>query len=132
MSTSAASPEPYPREGLPLEEARRQVLAAITPLAGSETLPLQQALGLVSAEPVLAAEAVPGFRASIMDGYALAAASVPQVGHSWPLVGRSAPGAPYPGLWRRGKPSASSPVLPCRKAPPGCCPRSWWPPMASG
>ncbi len=95
MSNSAAPLEPYPREGLPLEEARRQVLAALTPLAGSETLPLAQALGRVSAAPVLAAAAVPGFRASIMDGYALAAASVPQVGHSWRLVGRSAPGAPY-------------------------------------
>jgi molybdopterin molybdotransferase len=103
MSTSAASPEPYPREGLPLEEARRQVLAALTPLAGSERQPLQQALGRVSAEPVLAAEAVPGFRASIMDGYALAAASVPQVGHSWPLVGRSAPGAPYPRALAEGE-----------------------------
>ena len=96
MSTSAASLEPYPREGLPLEEARRQVLAALTPLAGREVLPLEQALGRVSAEPLLASEAVPGFRASIMDGYALAAASVPQLGHSWPLLGRSAPGAPYP------------------------------------
>jgi len=87
--------EPFPAEGLPLEEARRQVLAALTPLAGSETLPLQQALGRVSAEPVVATEAVPGFRASIMDGYALAVATVPQVGQSWPLMGRSAPGAPY-------------------------------------
>lgn len=68
MSTSAASLEPYPREGLPLEEARRQVLAALTPLAGSESLPLQQALGRVTAESVVATEAVPGFRASIMDG----------------------------------------------------------------
>ncbi len=96
MSSSTASPEPYPRDGLPLEEARRQVLAALTPLAGSETLPLEQALGRVCAEPVIAREAVPGFRASIMDGYALAEPSVPQVGHSWPLLGRSAPGAPYP------------------------------------
>ncbi|MBC1260435.1 molybdopterin molybdotransferase MoeA [Synechococcus sp. BSF8S] len=96
MSSSTASPEPYPREGLPLEEARRQLLASLVPLAGSDMLPLQQALGRVSARPVLAAEAVPGFRASIMDGYALAAASVPQVGHSWSLLGRSAPGAPYP------------------------------------
>ncbi|QPN57823.1 molybdopterin molybdotransferase MoeA [Synechococcus sp. CBW1107] len=103
MSSSTASPEPYPREGLPLEEARRQVLAALTPLAGSETLPLEQALGRVCAEPVIAREAVPGFRASIMDGYALADPSVPQVGHSWPLLGRSAPGAPYPSPLAEGE-----------------------------
>ena len=28
--------EPFPREGLPLEEARRQVLAALQPLEGFE------------------------------------------------------------------------------------------------
>ncbi|MCT0207223.1 molybdopterin molybdotransferase MoeA [Synechococcus sp. CS-1332] len=87
--------EPFPREGLPLEEARRRVLAAITPLEGSERLPLGQCLGRVSAEPVLALEAVPGFRASIMDGYAIAEADAPSPGRRWRLVGRSAPGAPY-------------------------------------
>jgi molybdopterin molybdotransferase len=88
--------EPFPREGLPLEEARRRVLAAITPLAGSERLPLAACLGRVSAEACSAAEAVPGFRASIMDGYAIADATAPAAGARWRLVGRSAPGAPYP------------------------------------
>jgi molybdopterin molybdotransferase len=87
--------EPFPREGLPLEEARRLVLAAITPLQGVERLPLGQCLGRVSAEPVRAPEAVPGFRASIMDGYAIAEAEAPSPGRRWSLVGRSAPGAPY-------------------------------------
>ncbi|WP_216906869.1 gephyrin-like molybdotransferase Glp [Synechococcus sp. CCY 0621] len=87
--------EPFPREGLPLEEARRRVLAAITPLQGAERLPLGLCLGRVSAEPVRAPEAVPGFRASIMDGYAIAEAEAPSPGRRWSLVGRSAPGAPY-------------------------------------
>ena len=87
--------EPFPREGLPLDEARRRVLAAITPLAGSERLPLAACLGRVSAEACSAAEAVPGFRASIMDGYAIADAASPAAGARWRLVGRSAPGAPY-------------------------------------
>lgn len=51
----------------------------------------------MSAEPVRAMEAVPGFRASIMDGYALADLAAPELGQSWRLVGRSAPGAPYAG-----------------------------------
>jgi molybdopterin molybdotransferase len=88
--------EPFPREGLPLELARQQVLAALRPLGGVERLPLAAALGRVTAEPVRAPEAVPGFRASIMDGYALAGAAVPVAGQTWSLVGRSAPGAPYP------------------------------------
>jgi molybdopterin molybdotransferase len=89
--------EPFPREGLPLEEARLRVLAAITPLQGTQRLPLGQCLGRVSAEPVRAAEAVPGFRASIMDGYAIAEAAAPGPGpgRRWRLVGRSAPGSPY-------------------------------------
>ncbi len=87
--------EPFPREGLPLEEARRRVLATITPLQGAERLPLGLCLGRVSAEPVRAPEAVPGFRASIMDGYAIAEAEAPSPGRRWSLVGRSAPGAPY-------------------------------------
>ena len=89
--------EPFPVEGLPLEQARQQVLAAIQPLAGSTTLPLVQALGRVSAEAVTAPQAVPGFRASIMDGYAIGGdGSVrPEPGARWRLVGRAAPGAPF-------------------------------------
>ena len=90
--------EPFPREGLPLPEARARVLAAITPLQGVERLPLAACLGRVSAEPSHAREAVPGFRASIMDGYAIADASPPPTGAQWRLVGRSAPGAPWQGV----------------------------------
>jgi molybdopterin molybdotransferase len=96
--------EPFPREGLPLEEARRRVLAALTPLQGVERLPLARCLGRVSAEPVRAPEAVPGFRASIMDGYAIADAEAPSPGRRWRLVGRSAPGAPYGGCISRSSP----------------------------
>ena len=87
--------EPFPREGLPLQEARRRVLAALTPLNGSERLPLVACLGRVSAEACHAGEAVPGFRASIMDGYAIADDQPPSPGASWRLLGRSAPGAPF-------------------------------------
>ncbi|WP_216919660.1 molybdopterin molybdotransferase MoeA [Synechococcus sp. CCAP 1479/9] len=95
--------EPFPREGLPLEEARRRVLAAITPLTDRERLPLARCLGRVNAEPVRAAEAVPGFRASIMDGYAIAEAEAPSPGRRWRLVGRSAPGAPYDAVLAAGE-----------------------------
>ncbi|MEB3321194.1 MAG: molybdopterin molybdotransferase MoeA [Synechococcaceae cyanobacterium] len=89
--------EPFPREGLPLAEARRRVLAAVAPLTGEESLPLAAALGRVSAAPVVAAEAVPGFAASIMDGYAIADATPPAVGSRWTLRGRAAPGRPFAG-----------------------------------
>lgn len=88
--------EPFPAEGLPLEQARQRVLDAMQPLAGAETLPLSSALGRVSAQAVRATQAVPGFRASIMDGYAIGGdAAPPEPGVRWQLVGRSAPGSPF-------------------------------------
>ncbi len=95
--------EPFPPEGLPLEEARRRVLAALAPLPGRERLSLAACLGRVSAAVVRAPEAVPGFRASIMDGYAIAAAVVPAPGSRWRLVGRSAPGAPFAAVLAEGE-----------------------------
>lgn len=88
--------EPYGREGLPLEQARQRILEALQPLARRETLPLATCLGRISAEPVRARAAVPGFRASIMDGYAIASEAVPEPGQRWRLVGRSAAGSPHP------------------------------------
>lgn len=88
--------EPFPAEGLPLEEARARVLAALRPDPPLETLPLAACLGRVMAQSVLASEAVPGFRAAILDGYAVADAMPPEPGRRWRVVGRSAAGAPYP------------------------------------
>ena len=96
--------EPFGREGLPLEQARAQILEALAPLGRSETLPLADALGRTLAQPVLAPAAVPGFRASIMDGYAIAAGvEPPALGSRWQLVGRSAAGAPYGAALRAGE-----------------------------
>ncbi|MFM7652554.1 MAG: molybdopterin molybdotransferase MoeA [Vulcanococcus sp.] len=87
--------EPYGREGLPLEQARAQILGALQPLGLTETLPLTQVLGRITATPVCAAAAVPGFRASMMDGYAIAGAAQPEPGQQWRMVGVSAAGSPY-------------------------------------
>ena len=87
--------EPYGPEGLPLDEARSRILAALQPLGLHETLPLTAALGRTTAVAVSARAAVPGFCASIMDGYAIAGSDQPEPGNSWRLVGVSAAGAPY-------------------------------------
>ena len=94
--------EPYGREGLPLEEARQQVLAALQPITAQSTVPLEQALGRVSAADVLASATVPGFRASIMDGYALGQSHQPKLGETWQLKGRSAAGQPFNGTLDNG------------------------------
>ena len=87
--------EPFGPEGLPLELARERILEQLQPLGLVEQLPLAACLGRITAEPVLAAAAVPGFRASIMDGYAIAGSEQPLVGARWRLRGTSAAGAPY-------------------------------------
>ena len=56
-----------------LDEARRYVLDHCGPLSPA-ALPLAAALGLVTVAPVVAAEAVPPFPNTAMDGYAVRAA----------------------------------------------------------
>ena len=95
--------EPFPAEGLPLEEARRLILAALEPLGRQELVTLDAGLARTTAEPVRAVAAVPGFRASIMDGYAIAGSESPAVGQCWRLVGRSAAGSPHAGVLAAGE-----------------------------
>ncbi len=95
MAEPVAAPEPYGREGLPLDQARARILEQLKPLAACESLVLSDALGRTTAAAVIAPAAVPGFRASIMDGYAIAGSDPAPVGCSWRLVGVSAAGAPY-------------------------------------
>ena len=99
----SGSAEPYGIEGLPLLEARKKILAAVRPTQKTETVALNQALGRINAEPVVAPEAIPGFRASVMDGYALGQQTQPQQGDQWTLQGRSAPGAPFQGSLSPGE-----------------------------
>ncbi len=89
--------EPYGREGLPLNEARDRLLDDIRGgrTLASETLPLAQCLGRVSRTAITATASVPGFRASIMDGYALGQTQQPLLGQQWTLQGLSAPGCPF-------------------------------------
>jgi molybdopterin molybdotransferase len=128
----AAMAEPFGREGLPLTVARERILAQLQPLARREWLPLAACLGRTTAAPVHARGAVPGFQASIMDGYAIAGSDLPQLGSTWRLVGRSAAGAPFQGSLGPGEavriltgavvPAGSGRVLPqelvqCRQSP---------------
>lgn len=58
---------------IPLEEAQRRVLAACAPLR-PRAIPLDDALDCVTSVPLRAEEAVPPFRNTAMDGYAVRAA----------------------------------------------------------
>ena len=95
--------EPFAAEGLPLDQARARILAELRPLGRCQELPLAACLGRTTAAAVRAAAAVPGFRASIMDGYAIAGAAPPEPGQRWRLVGVSAAGSPHPAALAAGE-----------------------------
>ena len=95
--------EPFAAEGLPLGEARSRILAALEPCLDQEVVPLVKGLGRVSAEPVVSQASVPGFRASIMDGYAIAGDAMPAIGEGWQVVGVSSAGKPFAGSLGAGE-----------------------------
>ncbi len=63
---------PHPSPILSEAQALRCLLDGISPLAGQERIGLDQALGRVLAETLVAENAVPAFDNSAMDGYAVA------------------------------------------------------------
>jgi molybdopterin molybdotransferase len=69
---------------LEIEDARRLILSAVRPLP-SEQLELQAALGRALAQDVIAAEPVPAFDSSAMDGFAVRAADVAAAGAASPV-----------------------------------------------
>jgi molybdopterin molybdotransferase len=81
-----------------VEEAKDAVLAEVGALPG-ESVPIEGALGRVSAEEVHAAAPVPPFDNSAMDGYAVravdAATASPHAPVELPLVGESRAGHPW-------------------------------------
>jgi len=56
---------------LSVDAARLRAIAAACPVTGQEMLPLEQAVGRITATPIMAAHALPPFDNSAMDGYAL-------------------------------------------------------------
>ncbi|HEX3974915.1 MAG TPA: gephyrin-like molybdotransferase Glp [Solirubrobacteraceae bacterium] len=79
-----------PRSLISITEARQRVLDATTPL-GAEPVELDDALGRVLAQDVAAADDVPPFPCSAMDGYAVIAGDA---GRTLRIVGESRAGTP--------------------------------------
>ncbi|TCJ15392.1 molybdopterin molybdenumtransferase MoeA [Parasulfuritortus cantonensis] len=79
---------------LTVDEARARLLAAATPLAETETLAADLALGRVLARPLVAAVTVPPLDNSAMDGYALRLADAAD--GAWLPIGQRIP-AGHPG-----------------------------------
>ena len=86
-------------ELISIADARREVVAAITPL-GSESIPVTEALDRILAAPVLATTDVPPFPASAMDGYAVQAGPS---GRELVVVGESRAGTPSSRVLKDGE-----------------------------
>lgn len=81
-----------------VDEARSRVLAAVRPLAG-ERVAIDDALGRVLAEDVVADFELPPFDSSAMDGFALVAGPAAELA----VVGESQAGAPFDGRVTAGQ-----------------------------
>src|SRR6185503_17276059 len=61
----------YDPDALRVDKARDAILACLTPIAQSETIPIRNALGRVLAEDIVPRINVPAHDNSAMDGYAV-------------------------------------------------------------
>ncbi|MFN8828386.1 MAG: gephyrin-like molybdotransferase Glp [Labrys sp. (in: a-proteobacteria)] len=86
---------------LPVDDALRQVLEGVTPLA-SEPEPLALALDRVLAEPLIARRTQPDFDCSAMDGYAVRSADLAS-GTPLRVIGESAAGHAFTGTLGMGE-----------------------------
>ena len=84
---------------LSLEEAQKRLLDGVEPL-GSETLPVEAALGRYLAEPLVARRTQPAADLSAMDGYAMRDGDL---AGPWRVVGESRAGHPYEGPLAAGE-----------------------------
>ena len=85
-----------------LEEARATLFATLSSVSHTESIPLAEALGRVTAEPVYAQLSLPPFPASAMDGYAVRREDFGQK-KQLRLIGQSLAGHPFHGRLGTGE-----------------------------
>jgi len=85
---------------LPVADAIARMQAAVSPVTETQTLPLEQLLDRVNAEPLRAGFNVPGYDNSAMDGYAFDADNNLD---TLTLVGQSLAGHPFYGTIKPGE-----------------------------
>lgn len=86
---------------MPLDTALAQMRALLTPIRETETLPLVQAFGRVTATAVVSPLDVPGFDNSAMDGYGVRLADLSS-GKPLPIAGKAYAGQPFHDNWPAG------------------------------
>lgn len=93
-----------PKGLLSVADARARIDALVSPITGTEQLPLRTALGRILAAPIISTMNVPPYTNSAMDGYAMRGADLPASGTAQlEIIGRAMAGAPYTGSVAAGK-----------------------------
>lgn len=88
--------EPFTADLLSVEAAQALLLRDLHPITASRTLSINEALGWVTAEPIISPINVPSFDNSAMDGYGLRLADIDSQ-QPLPVAGRAFAGHPYSG-----------------------------------
>jgi len=84
-----------------LDDALSTMLARVTPVTETETLPLTAATGRITASAVISPINVPPFANSAMDGYAVRLADL-ALEQPLAVAGKAFAGAPFDGEWPAG------------------------------
>lgn len=96
--------DPVDRQGLPVDEARRRILQAVTAIDCPQRVALRAALGRVLAQDIVSAIDVPASDNSAMDGFAVAAEDLPDNDtRSLRIIGTALAGNPFDGIINPGE-----------------------------
>ena len=81
---------------LSVKDALHAIYISVTPLTGTESVPIKYALGRILAGPVISPNNIPGFRNSSMDGFAFSSSDIAEgQPFSLRLAGTSWAGKPF-------------------------------------
>lgn len=96
--------DPLDLHAMPVEQARRDILQAVTPIDCPRKVALRSALGGVLAEDVLSGIDVPSTDNSAMDGFAVTAHDLPDSGtQTLRVIGTARAGVPFTGTLNAGE-----------------------------
>jgi molybdopterin molybdotransferase len=98
LPTKPADCDDHDPSLLTVQQAQARIMALATPINGSETLAIRDALGRVLAESIISPINVPPDSNSAMDGYAVRAADLPAKGDTTlNVIGTAWAGRPFAG-----------------------------------
>ena len=86
--------EPFTSGLISLEDAQNLIRQQLSPIRDKVSLALNDAVGRITAEPVISPMAVPVFENSARDGYAVRIVDL-QLSHPPPVAGKALAGAPF-------------------------------------